>query len=168
MSRIPIRLRLTAAFAAAMILVLAGAGLFVSLRLRADLDEKLGADAQFAVKPRQYDVLVRAGGAEQWLKDVTVTAGAVASNDVLFDFAPLTVSDILAGATPTADVVVYPAGERVRFAGFATGNPVRFLLPAGRYDVEVATTDGAARKRVEGVEVRGGLETTQTIDLAQP
>ena len=41
MSRIPIRLRLTAAFAAAMILVLAGAGLFVSLRLRADLDEKL-------------------------------------------------------------------------------------------------------------------------------
>ncbi len=132
------------------------------------VDEKLGADAQFAVKPGQYDVLVRAGGAEQWLKDVAVTAGAVASNDVLFDFAPLTVSVLLAGATPNADVVVYPAGERVRFAGFATGNPVRFLLPAGRYDVEVATVDGAARKRVEGVEVRGGLEATQTIDLAQP
>jgi hypothetical protein len=70
--------------------------------------------------------------------------------------------------TPNVDVVVYPAGERVRFAGFATANPARFLLPAGRYDVEVATTDGAARKRVDGVEVRGGLETTQMIDLAQP
>ncbi len=46
MNRIPIRLRLTAAFALAMILVLAGAGLFVSLRLRSDLNEKLGADLQ--------------------------------------------------------------------------------------------------------------------------
>ena len=39
MSRVPIRARLTAAFAVAMVLVLAGAGLFVYLRLAADLDE---------------------------------------------------------------------------------------------------------------------------------
>lgn len=132
------------------------------------IDEKLGADAQFAVKPGQYDVLARSGGAEQWLKDVAVTPDAVTSIDALFDFAPLTVAVTLRGIAPNVDVVVYPAGERVRFAGFATANPSRFLLPAGLYDVEVATTDGAARKRVEGVEVRGGLETTQTIDLAQP
>jgi hypothetical protein len=132
------------------------------------VDEKIGADAQFALNPGQYEVLVRAGGAEQWLKDVTVTTDAVMSNDVLFDFAPLTVAVVLGGAAPNVDVVVYPAGERVRFAGFASANPARFLLPAGLYDVEAATTDGSARKRVEGVEVRGGLETTQTIDLAQP
>jgi signal transduction histidine kinase len=42
-SRIPIRLRLTAAFAVAMVLVLAAAGLFVYLRLQADLDESLDA-----------------------------------------------------------------------------------------------------------------------------
>jgi hypothetical protein len=132
------------------------------------VDEKLGADAQFAVKPGQYDVLIRAGGAEQWLRDQVVTADAVVSNDANFDFAPLTVVVALGGATPNVDVVVYPAGERVRFAGFATANPARFLLPAGLYDVEVATTDGSARRRVERVEVRGGLETTQTIDLAQP
>lgn len=132
------------------------------------VDEKLGADAQFSLKPGQYDVLARAGGAELWLKDVAVTEGAVASNDMLFDFARLTVAVLLDGATPNVDVVVYPAGEQVRFAGFATANPARFLLPAGLYDVEVATTDGSARQRVTGVEVRGGLETTQTIDLAQP
>lgn len=132
------------------------------------VDEKLGPDAQFALKPGQYDVLARAGGAEQWLRDVAVTEGAVASNDMLFDFAQLTVAVLRGGATPNVDVVVYPTGEMVRFAGFATANPARFLLPAGLYDVEVATTDGSARRRVTGVEVRGGLETTQTIDLAQP
>jgi hypothetical protein len=132
------------------------------------VDEKLGADAQFALKPGQYDVLIRAGGAEQWLKDVAVTAEAVASNDVLFDFAPLTVAVVRGGESPAVDVVVYPAGERVRFAGFASANPALFQLPAGRYDVEVATTDGSARKRVEGVEVRGGLESNLKIDLAQP
>jgi two-component system OmpR family sensor kinase len=39
MSRLPIRMRLTAAFALAMVLVLAAAGLFVYLRLRDDLGE---------------------------------------------------------------------------------------------------------------------------------
>jgi signal transduction histidine kinase len=40
---LPIRARLTAAFALAMLLMLAGAGLFVYLRLRADLDDGINA-----------------------------------------------------------------------------------------------------------------------------
>jgi hypothetical protein len=40
-SRLPIRLRLTAAFAAAMVAVLAGACLFVFLHLRSDLNEAI-------------------------------------------------------------------------------------------------------------------------------
>lgn len=43
MSRLPIRVRLTAAFALAMVLVLAAAGLFVYVRLKDDLDESLDA-----------------------------------------------------------------------------------------------------------------------------
>jgi two-component system, OmpR family, sensor kinase len=43
LSRLPIRVRLTAAFALAMLLVLAGAGLFVYLRLRADLNDSVNA-----------------------------------------------------------------------------------------------------------------------------
>jgi signal transduction histidine kinase len=42
-SRLPIRVRLTAAFALAMVLVLAAAGLFVYVRLKDDLDESLDA-----------------------------------------------------------------------------------------------------------------------------
>jgi signal transduction histidine kinase len=42
-SRLPIRARLTAAFALATLLVLAGAGLFVYLRLAADLNESIDA-----------------------------------------------------------------------------------------------------------------------------
>ncbi len=41
MSRLPIRARLTATFAAAMVLVLAAAGLFVYVQLRGDLDESI-------------------------------------------------------------------------------------------------------------------------------
>jgi two-component system OmpR family sensor kinase len=43
MSRLPIRVRLTAVFAAAMVVVLAGAALFVYARLRADLNEAVNA-----------------------------------------------------------------------------------------------------------------------------
>ena len=43
MSRLPIRVRLTATFAVAMVLVLAGAGLFVYLRLKSDLNESVTA-----------------------------------------------------------------------------------------------------------------------------
>ncbi|MGH2804146.1 MAG: histidine kinase dimerization/phospho-acceptor domain-containing protein, partial [Thermoleophilaceae bacterium] len=43
MNRIPIRVRLTAAFALAMVVVLAAAGLFVYLRLADDLDESVNA-----------------------------------------------------------------------------------------------------------------------------
>jgi len=42
-SRLPIRARLTAAFAVAMVLVLVGAGSFVYLRLKSDLNESLSA-----------------------------------------------------------------------------------------------------------------------------
>jgi two-component system OmpR family sensor kinase len=46
LSRLPIRTRMTAAFALAMLLVLVGAALFVYLRLRADLDEGVNAGLQ--------------------------------------------------------------------------------------------------------------------------
>jgi hypothetical protein len=130
--------------------------------------EKLGPDAQFKLKPGVYDVLIRSGGAQQWLKGVAITQDALASNDVLFDFAQLTVTVNYNGNIVPVDVVIYPEGETTEFAGFASENPARFKLPVGVYDIEAATQDGQARKRVPGVEVRSGLETTLTIDLARP
>ena len=60
MSRLPIRLRLTAAFAAAMLLVLAGTGLFVYLRLKSDLNESVTAalKSRAAVHSGRADVRV--------------------------------------------------------------------------------------------------------------
>jgi signal transduction histidine kinase len=64
-SRLPIRVRLTAAFALAMVLVLAGAGLFVYLRLKDDLDDNvrsgLGARARAVAAAGSAD----AGAAEE-------------------------------------------------------------------------------------------------------
>jgi signal transduction histidine kinase len=63
-SRLPIRARLTAAFALAMVLVLAGAGLFVYLSLRSDLDEALdaGLDSRFAAVAASGEASGAAGG----------------------------------------------------------------------------------------------------------
>ncbi len=41
LTRVPILVRLTAAFSVAMVVVLTGAGVFVALRLRIDLDDRV-------------------------------------------------------------------------------------------------------------------------------
>ena len=51
MAKVPLRIRLTAAFATAMVVMLAAAALFVYLRLRADLDESIDAGLRSAATP---------------------------------------------------------------------------------------------------------------------
>jgi signal transduction histidine kinase len=65
MSRLPIRLRLTAAFALAMVLVLAGAGLFVYLRLKDDLDDNLRAGLDTRARAVASAGSADAGAAEE-------------------------------------------------------------------------------------------------------
>ena len=64
MSRLPIRWRLTAAFALAMVIVLAAAAVFVYLRLEADLErlDRLGLEAGAAAVAASGDPA--AGAAE--------------------------------------------------------------------------------------------------------
>jgi signal transduction histidine kinase len=60
LNRLPVRVRLTAAFALAMLLVLVGAGLFVYLRLRADLNE--GVDASLRTRADSIATAARGPG----------------------------------------------------------------------------------------------------------
>jgi signal transduction histidine kinase len=64
-SRLPIRLRLTAAFALAMVLVLAAAGLFVYLRLEDDLDDNLRAGLEARARAVAAAGSAAAGAAEE-------------------------------------------------------------------------------------------------------
>jgi two-component system, OmpR family, sensor kinase len=64
-SRLPIRVRLTAAFALAMVLVLAGAGLFVYLRLQEDLDDNLQAALEARARAVSTAGSAGAGAAEE-------------------------------------------------------------------------------------------------------
>jgi hypothetical protein len=70
--------------------------------------------------------------------------------------------------TPAVDLVVYPAGEAPDLCRLCQREPAHFQLPAGVYDVAVGTQNGKFSKRVNGIEVRAGLETAQTVDLSQP
>ena len=62
MSRLPIRLRLTAAFAAAVVVVLVVSGLFVYVRLRADLDDAI--DAELRARATAMTAIVQQSGPE--------------------------------------------------------------------------------------------------------
>ena len=65
MSRLPIRLRLTAAFALAMVLVLGAAGLFVYLRLADDLDDSLRTGLEARARAVAAAGSAAAGAAEE-------------------------------------------------------------------------------------------------------
>ena len=80
MSRVPIRVRLTAAFAVAMTLVLVGAGLFVYERLRHDLDESVTAGLVVradAILTAQSPAAGAAGDAEEGFAQVLGPDGRV-------------------------------------------------------------------------------------------
>jgi signal transduction histidine kinase len=79
-SRLPIRARLTAAFALAMVVVLAAAGLFVYLRLEADLDESVTAglgNRAAAVAASEQASAGAAGEDEEGFAQLVATDGEV-------------------------------------------------------------------------------------------
>lgn len=80
MRRLPVRVRLTAAFAVAMVLVLMGAGLFVYLRLRSDLNESVTAGLAAratAVLADNSPAAGAAGDAEEGFAQLLSTDGSV-------------------------------------------------------------------------------------------
>ncbi len=130
------------------------------------VDQLSAADAQFVLPDGKYDVLVQAEKSEEWLKEVEVISGTVASQDVLFAFGTLEITVTQDGATPQVDIVIYPAGQRQTMADWRTENPTRVLLPAGTYDIEVALPDYTGSKIVTDVVVTAGSSTQQVIDIS--
>lgn len=128
MSRLPIRLRLTAAFALAMVLVLAGAGLFVYLRLKDDLDDNLRAGLDTRARAVASAGSADAGAAEEGeegFAQLLAPDGRVVDSAGRVDRAALTraeldraASDVLVvdrkvpGVEGTARVLARPAGDQ--------------------------------------------------------
>jgi two-component system OmpR family sensor kinase len=136
-SRLPIRVRLTAAFALAMVLVLAAAGLFVYLRLQDDLDESVDAglearaaavagsgeasaaapedtDDGFAqVLSRRGEVLEAVGGADEAVLTGAERVKAAAGGRLAFERA-------VPGIEGTTRIVAGPVTAEAGAAGDAT------------------------------------------------
>jgi len=133
LSRVPIRARLTAAFALAMLLVLVAVAAFVYVRLREDLDEGVNASlgtraAAISAAARRADVPPAAAGggqAEESFAQVVASDGRVldASGDVRTVVlraaelrraarGPVLVERRVAGIEGTARVLARPASYR--------------------------------------------------------
>jgi two-component system, OmpR family, sensor kinase len=147
-SRLPIRVRLTAAFALAMVLVLAAAGLFVYLRLKEDLDESVDAglaaraaavagsgeadaaapeeaEEGFAqVLSRSGEVLDEVGGARGPVLTAAERARAGAGGTVQVE------RDVPGIEGGTARIVAGPVTAEAGAAGDATGVPGSAPAPA--------------------------------------
>jgi two-component system, OmpR family, sensor kinase len=185
-SRVPIRLRLTAAFAAAMVLVLAAAALFIYVRLRAELDESIASDlsARAAAVARSGADAGVPGDPEDGFAQVLAGDGRV------IDAAggargPVVGADELGridrpvdGVDGTTRILVAPDGERAIVVGqsledrdevladllgvFAVGGPVAVLL-ASLLGYALA---GAGLAPVEAMRRRAAeLQLTERLPL---
>ena len=127
MSRVPVRVRLTAAFAVAMTLVLAGAGLFVYERLRHDLDESVTAGLRVradAVLAARSPAAGAAGEGEEGFAQLLGADGQVLAG----------AGDIRGSALSPAEVRRAQAGERILVERRVPGieGTTRVLATAGR------------------------------------
>jgi len=129
------------------------------------LDWRSEANAQFALPPGSYDVLVQMDYAQEWLRGIEVTAGSVVTREVVFDFGNLELTVTQNGATIPVDIVTYPTGDRQNWVDWRSDNPARILLRAGTYDVEIAYADYSKTKTVTGLIVRAGETTQETVEL---
>jgi two-component system OmpR family sensor kinase len=109
MTRIPIRIRLTLFFAAAMAIVLAAVGLFVYLRVSSDLDRTLDKDLR--ARGEALSALVQRGGSVRetgtadTFAEVVTRDGRVANATPGLRGQPLLSTSQLAGATNAATFV---------------------------------------------------------------
>jgi len=142
-SRVPIRARLTAAFALAMVLVLAGAGLFVYLRLDANLSEAV--DEGLRARADAVAALAQ--------QSAPGSADAGALEDAEEGFAQVLSADgRVIDATGGADAPALASGELER----AVGEPFLF-------EREVAGIEGTARVLALPVVGRGGEPTVVAV-----
>jgi signal transduction histidine kinase len=107
MSRLPIRVRMTAAFALATLLVLAAAGAFAFVRLRADLDESIDEQLRARAEAVAARGPVRASEPEEQFERVVAAADAPAGS----------FERIAPGIEGTARVLVVHDGARAIVVG---------------------------------------------------
>jgi signal transduction histidine kinase len=188
-SRLPIRVRLTAVFAVAMSVVLAGAALFVYLRLRADLDNAVNASLA-----ARADAVARHGGdaigdPEEVVSQVLRTDGRVVAGPrrailppAVVGAAPVVVERPVPGFEGTLRLLARPSsdGKTVVVVGqslddrdetlaglvasFAIGGPVAVLL-ASLLGYALST---ASLRPVEAMRRRAADVSLSTDDVALP
>jgi two-component system, OmpR family, sensor kinase len=146
-SRLPIRARLTAAFALAMVVVLAAAGLFVYLRLKDDLNESVdaGLDARATAVARSGDAAAGAAeDAEEGFAQVMTGSGEVVDAVGGASGAALTGAEVdraaaggtvmverdVAGIEGTARIRAGPITEEAEVAGDAEGSAIELAVYA--------------------------------------
>ena len=184
MSRVPVRWRLTGAFALAMLVVLAGAAVFVHERLESDLDESVDSSLRArttVAEPQEpeegFAQLVSARG--EVLRSAGGARGPVLTAEEAADATrgPLQLEREVPGIEDRARILARPSGRNVLVVGqslddrnetvsgvtrsFAIGGPVAVLLAslAGYFlaGLGLAPVE-AMRRRAERVSLGGARE----------
>lgn len=140
MSRVPIRVKLTIAFGLAMVLMLATAALFVYLRLRADLDDRIDAslDARLSglVDPRREPGLsgVALEDPEETFVQLVSASGTLLATVGTLRGSALTPAEVLSASTGTVSLERELAGVdgRARVLARSAGDGTAAIVVVGQ------------------------------------
>jgi hypothetical protein len=136
LARVPILVRLTATFAVATLLVVSAAALFVGLRLRADIDERIDVSLQ-----RRSDAAVAAYQAGRPMGEL-----ALALEDREESFVQI--------LTRTGEVV--ETGGTLAGPAIAPGEAGQVKPGASVLERDLPGVDGRARMLIRPIELRSG------------
>jgi two-component system OmpR family sensor kinase len=149
MSRLPIRVRLTLAFAAAMAVVLAAAGLFLYSQLGADLDESVDEGlrsraAELAALVEGSSGALSGAGASTLVEQEDAFAQVLSANGRVLDSTPQLSDRVVLGREELAQALAGPTFfERESLPGL--DGPVRLLAaPAEAQGRDVVAVVGAS------------------------
>jgi signal transduction histidine kinase len=155
-SRLPIRARLTAAFALAMVLVLAAAGLFVYLRLKDDLNEAVdsGLEARATAVAGSGDPAAGAAeDSEEGFAQVLTRSGDVVD----------AVGGSTAGSLTQAEVARAAAGGTVRVERDVAGIEGAVRILAGPVTADTGAVYAVGQSLDDRDETLGGLAASFAI-----
>ena len=135
---------------------------------KAGTDEKLWDDYREEQELRllagSYDVRAKWDGGEVWMRDVTVTAGADQTVEVVLNtgMLDLRVVDVPGGKLQAASLAVYKAGtDEKLWSDYREEQELQ--LPAGAYDVSAKWDGGEVW--LKDVTVTAGVQTTREVVL---
>lgn len=145
--------------------------------LHARIAEQFGSGPNFILPAGRYDLVAEYQGVRQTVTGLVVKTAQVTQQEISLGAGTLQLTVLglggkLADSGSRLIVSVFSPQDHQHAVAANFGNPLNFVLPAGRYDVRIdygvglaPPSGGTIVQWLNGVEIQAGQTTTQTFAL---